>query len=395
MSAGLASLLQLDEETKKARGLLHTPGEIARQPEIWPKTVRAMHAHANRLRELLDGVHDVLLTGAGSSYFIGKSLERALAGHLKARVTAVPSTEVVMDPEATLPRSSFLLVSFARSGNSPEGNATFQLADRLRPGQVRHLVVTCNPEGTLASLARATESPAVLCELPEANDQGLAMTNSFTSMFVAALALGYLDDLEAHAHVVEGLAQSGGEVLGRHDKALEDLANRDFRRAFFIGSGASYGAALECHLKVQELTDGEVVGKAEETLGLRHGPMAAIAASSLVVLFASSSPYRRQYETDLLRELHAKALGLQRVVVCGRAEPEWRDLVHHVIEFDPVGRLSTADEVLPPVQVIVGQLLGLFASIRSGLAPDAPSRHGVIHRVVEGVRIYSYGPIGP
>jgi tagatose-6-phosphate ketose/aldose isomerase len=38
--------------------------------------------------------------------------------------------------------------------------------------------------------------------------------------------------------------------------------------------------------------------------------------------------------------------------------------------------------------VVVGQLLGYYASLAHGLNPDAPSVSGNIHRVVEGVTIY-------
>jgi tagatose-6-phosphate ketose/aldose isomerase len=46
------------------------------------------------------------------------------------------------------------------------------------------------------------------------------------------------------------------------------------------------------------------------------------------------------------------------------------------------------DNLAPPAYVIVGQLLGLFTSLQLGLSPDDPSPSGVIHRVVEGVRVY-------
>ena len=52
-----------------------------------------------------------------------------------------------------------------------------------------------------------------------------------------------------------------------------------------------------------------MIAKVEDTLGFRHGPMAAADAKSLIVLFLSRSPYRRLYELDLLRELQDKGLG--------------------------------------------------------------------------------------
>lgn len=392
----LKGLLALPDERKAALGIRYTAGEIAAQPELWLETAEGMLPYRERLGELLDGVQQVILTGSGSSYYIGKSLERALSGRLPVPVQAVPGTEIVMDPEGTLPRVPFLLVSFARSGESPEGNAAFRLADRLRAGLARHVAVTCNAGGTLARLARETASPAACCSLPSAtHDRGLAMTASFTSMFVAALLLGATDDPEDYRRVVERLAQAGRLILERYDEPLAKLARQPFERACFVGSGALYGAALEAHLKVQELSDGLVVGKAEDILGLRHGPMAALNDRSLFVLFASGDPYRRRYETDLLREVDHKGLGLARLVVCPYPEPEWRNRSGSIVAFDPEGRLALPDEVTPPVAVVAAQLIALHKSLALGLAPDAPSRKGVIHRVVEGVRIYPFSPRSP
>jgi len=47
-----------------------------------------------------------------------------------------------------------------------------------------------------------------------------------------------------------------------------------------------------------------------------------------------------------------------------------------------------SDLYLPPLFVLVGQLLGLFASLREGLRPDEPSPRGAISRVVSHVTIY-------
>lgn len=387
----LKALLALDEDQKRARGVVHTPGEIAAQPALWRETAAGMLAHRERLAGLLDGVTRVVLTGSGSSYYVGKGLERALSHRLGLPVCAVPGTEIVMDPEGTLPRQPFLLVSFARSGESPEGNAAFELADRLREGLVRQVAVTCNPEGTLARLAQETPSPAACCLLPPAtHDRGLAMTSSFTSMFVACLFLGWTDDPEGYLRLVERLAQAGQRILDEYDEPISQLARKPLERVFFVGSGALFGAALEAHLKVQELSDGVVLGKAEDTLGLRHGPMAAINEKTLFGLFASAHPYRRRYETDLLREVDQKGLGLARLVVCPHPEPEWEALADVVVAFDREQKLRLPDAVTPPLAVVVGQLLALHKSLALGLTPDRPSRKGVINRVVQGVHIYPY-----
>lgn len=113
--------------------------------------------------------------------------------------------------------------------------------------------------------------------------------------------------------------------------------------------------------------------------------MAALDAETLLVSLVSSQPLRRRYERDLLREVGSKGLARARVALA----------------TDPEGLASEAEHVLcpdiaepipdlyrPMLDVIFGQLLGLFASIRCGLKPDSPSPTGAISRVVQNVAIY-------
>jgi tagatose-6-phosphate ketose/aldose isomerase len=46
------------------------------------------------------------------------------------------------------------------------------------------------------------------------------------------------------------------------------------------------------------------------------------------------------------------------------------------------------DAYRPVVDVIFGQLLGLYCSVAHELKPDSPSPDGVINRVVQKFRIY-------
>ena len=392
MSANaIEELVNLGEQSRAERGILHTPGEILQQPEAWRQATERVFDLSADLRAVLSGAHELILTGAGSSYFAGVCAEAALTRALGLPVRAVASTEIVMDPESTLPGRPFALVSLARSGNSPEGNAAFELAEELRGDLVRHVVITANPEGVLAGLAGTTRRPAALCLLPpQTNDRGLAMTSSLTSLVVAAQALGFLDRPGEYRKVAEALSQAAEEVL-RDAGRIAAWAREPFRRAFFVGARPFFGAALESHLKVQELTDGIVVGKAEDTLGLRHGPMAAVDAETLVVVFCSRDEHRRKYEGDLLRELAGKNLGLKRIAVAPRVEESWRAFLHDWVEFDPGALRGIPDDLVSPVLIIPAQALGLFKSLELGLKPDAPSRNRAISRVVQGVTIYRRG----
>ena len=389
MSNVLSQLVSLDEAAKEKQGVVYTPVEIARQPQVWNKTVRTMKGLMEPLEELIEQNETIILTGAGSSYYAAQCVEAVLARKHQGLVKSISSTDMLMDPEGTLPRSPFILVSFARSGNSPEGNAVFKLAESLRSGLVKQVVVTCNDKGELAQLARDSSAPSVLCVLPpDTNDAGLAMTSSFTSMVAAGFALAFPGDFAGYEKTVGSLAKAAESLLEKHSQVLKDLADLPFERIFFVGASPFYGAALESHLKVQEMTDGQVVGKAEDTLGLRHGPMAAVDEHTLVVVFSSADSYRRQYESDLLKELSAKDLGCGRIVVGPQPEADWADLCHHILDLDVAPEMDNS--FLSMLLVLPAQIIGLFKSLQLGLMPDTPSRKRVINRVVEGVTIYPY-----
>jgi tagatose-6-phosphate ketose/aldose isomerase len=393
----LLDLIALGAPEKARLGVEATPAEIAQQPEMWRDTARRFAAAAPQIRALLSHLGlpgsdaEVVFSGAGTSDFVGRCAVGPVGAALKTRAIACPTTDIVTHPDYAFPSDRpAVMVSVARSGNSPESVAAVEIALRERP-HVRHLMITCNDEGALARLARAQAGQAYSLVLnPRTNDRGLAMTSSFTSMVIASLGLAHLDDTDGFVGLVDPVADAGERVLGAAPDACAALAERRPKRACFVGSGALIGAAVESHLKLQEMTDGGVICLWDTFLGLRHGPRAAIHGDTLVVYYLSSDRYVRRYELDLIRSNRAQGLGMAHLVVVDRKTSELADLADHVVEYDPQGKLTLPDHMISPVVTVVGQLLGLFASLEYGFKPDAPSAGGVISRVVEGVTIYPH-----
>jgi len=390
----LQQLLNLSGDEKARLGVEATPAEIAQQPEVWRDTARRFAAAAPDIKELLaqiglpGGTAEIVFSGAGTSDFVGKCVQCPLTAALNTRGLAVPTTDIVTHPEFAFPAGRpGLMVSFARSGNSPESVAALDIVVAERP-EVRHLVITCNAEGDLAKRAAALGDRAHTLALhPKTNDRGLAMTSSFTSMVVAGLGLAYLDNIDEYVSCVDRMATAGETMLSAMPEVAERLAKKSPQRACFLGSGSAFGAAVESHLKLQEMTDGGLICFCDTFLGLRHGPRAAIHDDTLVTSFLSSDPQVRRYELDLVRSNREQKVGLAHLIVADRADG-LADLADAVVAFDPEGALDLPDHMLAPVYTIAGQLLGLFASLERGLKPDAPSVGGVIHRVVQGVTIY-------
>jgi len=393
----LPRLLSMSAQEKIQLGVEATPAEIAQQPEMWRDTARRVAEATPRVRALLGSaglpgsVAEVVFAGAGTSDFVGRCLEGPVSTALGTRAIGCPTTDIVTHPEYAFPSDRpGVMASFARSGNSPESLAAVEIVLAERP-EVRHLIITCNAAGELAKRAAALGDRAFVLALdPRTNDRGLAMTSAFTSMVVAGLGLAYLDRVEEYVALVDRMAVAGERVLEVAPDVAEALAKRGPKRACFLGSGALVGAATECHLKLQELTDGGVICFYDTFLGLRHGPRAAVHDDTLVVCFLSSEAQVRRYEFDLIRSNRAQGIGLAHLLVADRADAELEQLADQVIAYDPNGKLALPDDALSPVVTIVGQLLGLFASLEHGLKPDTPSAGGVISRVVQGVTIYPW-----
>jgi tagatose-6-phosphate ketose/aldose isomerase len=393
----LARLLALSATEKATRGLVYTPREILQQPTTWRRTYQKIVQFAPSMEDFLiqAGLNGsaqvpltILLVGAGTSDYIGKSLGALLQKQWRCEVHAVPSTDLLTNMEEyVLPGRSYLWISFSRSGDSSEGVAVLNSALERYP-EIRHLIVTCNERGQMACAFNGRRNVFSIVLDDEVNDRGLAMTSSFSNMVIVGQALAHLRDLETYGQLLDELASVASLVLPAAADLCERLVFEGFSKACFLGTGSLKGVATESALKVLELTNGRVMSFSESFLGLRHGPLSAIDQDTLVVGFLSGDETRRAFELDLVKEICDKHLTAKCAVV---SPTRSRDSAVFRLEEDTIVlefQREIADLYRPPVDVLVGQLLGLFASLREGLKPDAPSPQGAINRVVSHVTIY-------
>lgn len=374
----------------RASGAQWTTREIAQQPKLWPEIGRQIAADSGLgayLAPLLgNGALRIVLTGAGTSAYIGNCLAPALS-KAGRRAEAIPTTDIVASPQSTLaPKTPTLMVHFARSGNSPESVAALELAER-QIEQCHHLIVTCNSVGELGRRARGLRH-AYSIVLPEAcNDQGFAMTSSFTGMLLAA-AIG-LGAMRAEQGRIEAIATLGTEILTTQVPLAASLVRAQFERVVFVGSKELKGLALESALKMLELTDGRVVSIGESPLGFRHGPKAIVNGSTLVVAFLSNDRYTHRYDLDLLQELRSDAVAGKVVALTARMnESQTPDTVALGGGGSAPRPLSDLELCLP--YVAFAQTLALHRSISLGLSPDVPNAAGTVNRVVQGVSIHPF-----
>jgi tagatose-6-phosphate ketose/aldose isomerase len=390
----LDSLLDLPISEQETRGLLFTPQEIAQQPSTWRTTLQIFEAEQQRIRTFIEeaGVTAsveqrpiVMLVGAGTSDYIGESLALLLRQRWGCEATAVASTDLLPSlADYVIPGRHYLWISFSRSGDSPEGVNVLEQALETYP-DISHLVVTCNPNARMIATAANHKRVCTVILDDAVNDRSLAMTSSFTNMVVFGQCLAHAWSLDEYREVLEGMAAASRTFLDDSAQLAQNMAQRGKPRICMLGSGALTAVAKESSLKVLEMSGGRVKAMALASLGLRHGPMAALDCETDLICFLSSERTRLRYEADLLREIQAKQITASCVVVglkSNRDEIAPLCDVYHAIDG------SFADAYRPPVDVIFGQLLGLYSSIALGLRPDAPSPQGVISRVVSDFTIY-------
>jgi tagatose-6-phosphate ketose/aldose isomerase len=370
-------------------GYVHTLREILQQPATLLDTCERTLARTDDLKESLENVRSIVLTGSGSSEFAGGCVTLALQQGLGITAQSVSSGSILTHGTRVLPSlRPTLVVSLARSGDSPESAGAVQLlldAD----SQIRHLAITCNAAGQLATRFRNEPRVKLLTLDDRTNDKSLVMTSSFSSLVLAARVLGLLSAPERYRALCRRLSSIFQSVLDRYFDLFASAVDWHFDRAVFLGSGANTAAAKEAALKMLEMTAGRVSTLAESYLALRHGPMSYLNRNILAVCFLSSEPSVREYEIDLIRELERKKVSGTKVIVGENIPPELLGPQDVAVDCAELNSLGNEDGCL--VHVLAGQLLAFFRCLKEGLRPDSPSERGVISRVVENFPLHLDG----
>jgi tagatose-6-phosphate ketose/aldose isomerase len=382
----LAEMQSRGPEEQRRLGYFHTLREICQQPSTWIRTAELMRQSVRELSPLVKSIASLILSGSGSSEFAGDCVRMVLQRELSVNTQAISGgTLLTHGSQAISIGRPGLMVSVARSGDSPESVGALALMLKTEP-QFRHLVLTCNRQGSLANRFRGDPKVSVIALDDSTNDRSLVMTSSFTNLVIAARFLGLTDDPARYLSICIDSSHAAATLLQEHFGTLAQAGKAPFRRVLFLGSGPRFAVAREAALKMLEMTAGRVTTSCETYLGLRHGPMSAVNEETLIVCFLSIEPKVRAYESDVLRELAQKQLGLFRLIA-GKDVP--RDLVSAndiVIPYHGAGDLF--DYEIPVLDAIVGQLLAFFRCLQEGLSPDSPSQSGVIHRVVQSFALH-------
>lgn len=382
--------LGIESDELNKLGAIHTAIEITQQPELWLKIWQQISAVRPSLSPFLEVAlshsQRIILTGAGTSAFIGLSLRSVFQQTSNIPTEAIATTDIVSHPKDYLiAKIPTLLVSFARSGNSPESVAAIELADEICE-TCYHLIITCNEDGNLARYDSLSEK--FIITLPkESNDKSLAMTSSYSAMLLTGLLVAKMNVFDSTQKSIQTLGKYAEEFIFRFAEDLREIAKLGFERAVFLGSGAFYGTATESNLKLQEFTDGKVICKSDSYLGFRHGPKSVIDSTTLVIyILSSSNEHAYKYEKDLIVSMKK---GTPPMLEISISETENSNLQLPYKFYFSRFKKTLDDEFLSLCYILPAQILGFYKSLELGLSPDTPSANNDITRVVEGVQIYS------
>lgn len=393
MEKVISKLLGLEISKLEDCSGLNTAKEIIQQPDTWRESVKNLIKNKIEIKSFIDSFLSkkefrIILTGAGTSAFAGEVCEPYLTSLLNKRVEAIATTDLVASPKSYFIKDMpTLLVSFARSGNSPESVHAVNLANQL-VDDLYQVVITCNENGKLAKNTVNDEKSLLLLMPPQTNDLGFAMTSSFTTMVLNAMAVFNINNIENFSSDVDKLSNSVNDFIENNIEKVTSLANEDFERIVYLGSSTSKGIARESALKVLELTAGKVNASYDTPLGFRHGPKSVVDDETVSVIYISNDEYTRKYDLDLAKEMLAHKKNDKVVIVGDNIEEDILNKADYVFNVENINYTVENEVLLPLQQIIFGQMLSFLKSVNLGITPDNPCPTGEVNRVVQGVILH-------
>lgn len=386
-------MFKLSQEELKKLGSAITTAEIFQQPDLWVETVEIFENNKAKINDFMDNISSegkirIIFTGAGTSQYVGDTLVPFLNKHGDRKryvFSCHATTDIVSSPtEFLFEDETIVLVSFARSGNSPESVAAVDIANKY-VRNVYHLIITCNSEGKLAKDFVSEEKALVLLMPEKSNDAGFAMTGSFSCMYLMGLLIFDTRSSEEKIKYANSAISLGREALDKEDE-LEEILSNDFSRIVYLGSGSLGALTREVQLKILELTAGKIATIYDTSMGFRHGPKSFVDDKTLVVGFINNDEYTRQYDIDILNEVYKDDIALNTIGISQKNVNNFGGLTLELTNSDIM--LEDGYLVLP--FVIIGQTISLLTSVKCGNTPDTPSPTGTVNRVVKGVQIHPF-----
>ncbi|WP_454053591.1 SIS domain-containing protein [Clostridium sp. Marseille-Q7071] len=383
-----------EDKWKELNGL-NTAKEIYQQPELWLKTLEIIETNKDSINKFIDERLKkekirVVFTGAGTSAYVGEVVIPYLNKRKECIFEAIPTTDIVSNPESYFKNHiPTILVSFARSGDSPESVAAYDLANKL-VDDISHIFITCNSKGKLAKISEENENAFLLLMPDKSNDLGFAMTSSFTCMTLAASLIFDMENFEENKRQVFEMSALGEHLLDVGYKEQKKLLDYDYNRVVYLGSSSFFGISKESSLKLLELTRGNIISYNETVLGFRHGPKSIVDDETLIFLYVSIDDYAKKYDKDMLNEIYNN-IGEHKIVsITKEYDEEVEKNSNHQFYLSKYPIKIDNEIYISLLYLLYAQVFAILCSVKAHVEPDNPNPSGLVNRVVKGVSIYSY-----
>ena len=387
-------MFNFEDQRLKELGAIITTKEIKQQPKLWEETYEIYKEHKDSINRFIEnigkkhGQFRIIFTGAGTSAYVGNTILPYLKKKSDIRkhiIESIATTNLVSNPyDFFVEDVPTLLVSFARSGNSPESIAAVNLGSQIVK-DFYHLAITCAPKGKLAQMTNNDEHNYLLLMPSDSNDQGFAMTGSFSCMMLSAMLIFDNIDEDVEKSYIDAIIEMGENLINREGE-IEKLIDTEFNRVVYLGSGSLCGLTQEAQLKLLELTAGKIATGYDSPMGFRHGPKSFVDENTIVFVFVSNDEYTRKYDLDVLEEINADKIANLTLGICVNKEQNFSG---NIFDFD--GKYAgLPDLYLAFPYILFAQTVSLLTSVKVGNTPDTPSPSGTVNRVVKGVTIHPY-----
>ena len=376
----------MPKEYFESRECGYTASEIAHQPAMWRAICDVLKENKKAISDFMASLGEVrvILTGAGSSGFVGKAVAGFVAQKCGIICDSIHTTDIVSAPDVYLTNRPTLLVSFARSGNSPESEGAVRYA-RKRIKELYEVSIVCDGTSRLSTTTKESDKSLTLVMPEGTNDKGFAMTSSVSCMALAGFALFNADKIDEITSDITKLANHVEKCGISMVESAKQCAEWGFERAWYIGSGPFTALVNEGALKMMELTNGAVVAGHNSSTEFRHGPKTVLNPKTLTVHFVSNAPFTAQYDMDLLNQLYQERDG-NKVMALHNADRTVA--ADYSVGYSTAG-YGIGDDICVGIQCLVFmQLLSMFKSLTLGVPTDNPSPTGLVNRVVQGVTVY-------
>ncbi|GAA0116158.1 SIS domain-containing protein [Clostridium senegalense] len=380
-------------EKLKERNSYYTLKEIFQQNEVWMQSLDNIKNQAYKIQNFLKKFSKketrIILTGAGSSAFVGQVIGPYLSKKFKKSVECIATTDIVLNPlEYLYEDTETIMVSFARSGNSPESVAAVSIAEKMVE-KLNQIIITCNKSGNLYEKFRNSDEDLTVLMPKQCNDIGFAMTSSFTTMLLTAIGIFDINNIDNLISSIKYCINLNEKFITNNINNIKNIAMKGFERIVYIGTGVLKGIARESALKMLELTNGKVNSSYDTALGFRHGPKSVINDKTVTVFYISKDKHKRKYEIDLLKEMHSEKKE-NIIIAVGEELNEIEGFCDYLLNFNTLIEDNYTDIIQSLQYIIVGQLLAFYKGWSLGINIDNPCPSGVVNRVVKGVNIYEF-----